>query len=140
MLKAGEAKVDVPTVDTCVAPGYNTILAYTVMTNVTIGSRRISFRRRVRHPWSSGSVLDHMSVPPVFESRLAHIWRLFRLSLRLIAYLVHKSGRQTSIIIIITFRGRSAHLSYHVHKSGCKTSIIIILYIVYCKSVNYIDV
>ena len=60
--------------------------------------------------WSSGSVLDHRSLPPVFESRRGHIWRLFRLSLRL-----------------ITFGGRSAHLPYLVHKSGRKTSIIIII-------------
>ena len=62
-------------------------------------------------PWSSGSVLDHSSLPPVFESRRGHIWRLFRLSLRL-----------------ITFGGRSAHLAYLVHKSGSKTSIIILYY------------
>ena len=61
-------------------------------------------------PWSSGSVLDHISLPPVFESRPGHIWRLFRLSFRL-----------------ITFGGRSAHLTYLVHKSGHKTSIIIII-------------
>ena len=59
-------------------------------------------------PWSSGSVLDHRSLPPVFKSWRGHIWRLFRLSLRL-----------------ITFGGRSAHLAYLVHKSGRKTSIII---------------
>ena len=59
-------------------------------------------------PWSSGSVLDHRSLPPVFESRRGHIWRLFRLSLSLIA-----------------FGSRSAHLAYRVHKSGRKTSIII---------------
>ena len=58
-------------------------------------------------PWSSGSVLDHRSLPPVFESQRGHIWRLFRLSLRL-----------------ITFGSRSAHLAYLVHKSGRKTSII----------------
>ena len=57
-------------------------------------------------PWSSGSVLDHRSLPPVFESRRGHIWRLFRLSLRL-----------------ITFGSRSAHLAYLVHKSGRKTSM-----------------
>ena len=60
--------------------------------------------------WSSSSVLDHISLPPVFESRRRHIWRLFRLSLRL-----------------ITFGSRSAHLDYLVHKSGRKTSIIIYL-------------
>jgi len=61
-------------------------------------------------PWSSGSVLDYRSLPPVFKSRHGHIWRLFRLSVRL-----------------ITFGGRSAHLAYLVHKSGRKTSIIIII-------------
>ena len=59
-------------------------------------------------PWSNGSVLDHRSLPPVFESRRGHIWRLFRLSLRL-----------------NIFGSRSAHLAYLVHKSGRKTSIII---------------
>ena len=63
-------------------------------------------------PWSSGSVLDHRSLPPVFESRRGHIWRLFCLSLRL-----------------ITFGGRSAHLAYLVQKIGSKTSIIIIIFI-----------
>ena len=63
-------------------------------------------------PWYSGSVLDYRSPPPVFESRRGHIWRLFRLSLRL-----------------ITFGGRSAHLAYLVHKRGHKTSIIIIIII-----------
>jgi len=50
-------------------------------------------------------VLDHRSLPPVFESRRGHIWRLFRL---------------------ITFGGLSAHLAYLVRRSGLKTSIIII--------------
>ena len=59
-------------------------------------------------PWSSGNVLDHRSLPPVFESRSGHIWRLFRLLLRL-----------------ITLGGRSAHLASLVHKSGRKTSTII---------------
>jgi len=62
--------------------------------------------------WSSGSVLDYRSLPPVFKSRRGHIWRLFCLSLRL-----------------ITFGSRSAHLAYLVHKSGRKTSIIIIIII-----------
>ena len=57
-------------------------------------------------PWSSGSVLDHRSLPPVFESRRGDIWRLFHLWLR-----------------FVTFGSRSAHLAYHVHKSGRKTSI-----------------
>ena len=59
-------------------------------------------------PWSSGSVLDHRSLPPVIKSRRGHIWRLFRLWLRL-----------------STFGGRSAHLAYLVHKSGRKTTIFI---------------
>jgi len=63
-------------------------------------------------PWSSGSVLDHRSLPPVFESWRRHIWRLFRLSLR-----------------FITFGCGSSHLAYLVHKSGRKTSIIIMLLI-----------
>jgi len=62
-------------------------------------------------PWSSGSVLDHRSLPPVFESRSGHIWRLFHPWLR-----------------FIIFGGRSAHLAYHVHKSGRKTPIIIIIF------------
>ena len=61
-------------------------------------------------PWSSGSVLDYRSLPPVFKSQRGHILRLFCLSLRL-----------------ITFGGRSPHLAYLVHKSGRKTSIIIIV-------------
>jgi len=60
-------------------------------------------------PWSSGSVLDQRSLPPVFETRRGHIWRLFHHRLH-----------------FITFGGRSAHLPYHVHKNGRKTSIIII--------------
>jgi len=60
-------------------------------------------------PWSSGSVLDHRLLPPVFESQRGNIWRLFHLWLR-----------------FITFGGHSAQLAYHVHKSGRKTSIIII--------------
>ena len=75
-------------------------------------------------PWSSGSVLDHKSLPPVFESWPGHIWRLFRLSLR-----------------FITFRGRSAHLAYLVHKSGRKTSIIIIIidHIFQVSSIDHIS-
>ena len=57
-----------------------------------------------------GSMLDHRSLPYVFESRPGHIWRVFHLWLR-----------------FITFGGRSAHLAYHVHTCGHKTSIIIIL-------------
>ena len=57
-------------------------------------------------PWSSGSMLDYRSLPPVFESRRGYIWRLFHLWLR-----------------FVTFGGRLAHLVYHVHTSGRKTSI-----------------
>ena len=64
-------------------------------------------------PWSSGSVLDHRSLPPMFESRHGHIWKLFHLRLRL-----------------ITVGGRSAHLANNVHKRGRKTSIIIIIIII----------
>jgi len=35
-------------------------------------------------PWSGSSVLDHRSLPPVFESQRGYIWRLFHLWLRLI--------------------------------------------------------
>jgi len=59
-------------------------------------------------PWSRGSVLDHRSLPPGFESQREHIWRLFHLSLR-----------------FITFGGHSSHLAYQVHRSVRKTSIII---------------
>ena len=59
-------------------------------------------------PWSSCSVLDHRSLPPMFESLCGHIWRLFYLWLCFITFGVH-----------------SAHLAYLVHKSGCKTSIIL---------------
>ena len=61
-------------------------------------------------PWSNGSVLDHRSVPPVFECRRGLIWRVFHLWLR-----------------FITFGGRSAHFAYHVHKSGHNTPIMIII-------------
>jgi len=54
-------------------------------------------------PWSNGSVLEHRSLPPRFESGRGHIWRMFHLWLRL-----------------ITFGGRSTHLAYLVHKSGRK--------------------
>ena len=63
-------------------------------------------------PWSNGSVFDHRSLPPVFESRRWHIWRLRHLWLR-----------------FITFGIRPAHLAYHVHKCGCKTPINLSLYL-----------
>ena len=53
------------------------------------------------------SALDHRSLPPEFEFRRGHIWRVYHLSLR-----------------FITFGGRSAYLAYHVHKSGRKSSIV----------------
>ena len=55
----------------------------------------------VAPPQSSGSVLDHISLPPVFESRRGDIWRLFHIWLH-----------------FITFGGRSAHLANRVHKSA----------------------
>jgi len=57
----------------------------------------------------TGRALDHISLPPGFESQRWHIWRVFHLWLR-----------------FVTFGSRSAHLAYHVYKSGRKTSIIII--------------
>jgi len=57
-----------------------------------------------------GSVWNHRSLPPEFELRRGHIWRVFHLWLR-----------------FITLGGRSARLAYHVQKSGHKTSIIIII-------------
>jgi len=35
-------------------------------------------------PWSNSSVLDHRSLPTVFESRRGHIWRLFHYLWRLL--------------------------------------------------------
>jgi len=55
-------------------------------------------------------MLDHRSLPPVFESQHGLIWRLWHLWLG-----------------FITFGGCPAHLAYHVHKSGRKMSIIIII-------------
>jgi len=55
-----------------------------------------------------GSPLDHRALPPEFESRRGHIWKVFHLWL-----------------CFITFGGRSAHLAYQVHESGHKTQIII---------------
>ena len=57
-----------------------------------------------------GSTLDHRLQLPEFESRRGHIWSVCHLWLH-----------------FITFGGHSAHLAYHVHKSGRKTSIIIII-------------
>jgi len=56
--------------------------------------------------WSKDSVLDHRSLPSVFESRRGHIWWVFHLWLR-----------------FITFGSRSVYLAYHVHKSGRKSSM-----------------
>ena len=72
-------------------------------------------------PWSSGSVLDRRSLPPVFESRREHIWRVFHLWLRL-----------------ITFGGRSAHLAYRVAvKHQSSSSSIITLRTVSAVTSNY---
>ena len=74
-----------------------------------------------------GSSLDNRSLPPEFESRRGHMWRMFHLWL-----------------LFIILGGRSAHLTYYVHKSGRKTSIInnkhicygYILYNVSCYSIT----
>jgi len=63
------------------------------------------------HCGLTGTFLEHRSLPPVFESRRGHIWRVFHLWLR-----------------FITFGCRTADLVYHVHKSGRKTPIMIIIY------------
>ena len=57
----------------------------------------------------TGSALDHRSLPPEFESRCGHIWRVFHLWPH-----------------FITFGSRLAHLTYHAHRCDHKTSIIII--------------
>ena len=77
---------------------------------------------RSKYLQHSGSVLDHRSLSPVFESRRGHIWRLFHLWLR-----------------FSTFGGRSAHLAYLVHKSGRKTSFIIII-IIFQHNLSALDV
>ena len=84
---------------------YKIILFIYICSNYRIFSRGT---RRWAPPWSSGSVLNHRSLPPVFESRRGHIWRVFHIWLRFIA-----------------FGSSSAHLAYHVHTSGRKTTIII---------------
>ena len=72
---------------------------------------KTQYSMKVKAPlWSNGSVLDHRSLSLVFESGRVHIWRVFHLWLR-----------------FITFGGHSAHLTYHAHKTGRKTSIIIII-------------
>ena len=60
-----------------------------------------------------GSALDHISLPPEFEPRLGHNWRMFHLWLR-----------------FITFEDRFAHLAYLVHKCGRETSITILRLVV----------
>jgi len=59
-----------------------------------------------------GSALDHRSLPPEFESRRGHIWRVVHLWLR-----------------FITFGGRSGHLAYRVHKNNRQTSIIVLIFL-----------
>ena len=58
----------------------------------------------------TGSVLDHRSLPPQFESHYGHIWRVFHLWIR-----------------FIILGGRSAHLAFHVHKGGRKTPVVILV-------------
>ena len=101
-------------------------------------------------PWSSGSVLDHRSLPPVFESRRGHIWRSFRLSLRLItfgvrsahlAYLVHKSGRETSIIIILPFNIKFSQMSdlFNFNVCRCRKRLFCFNIFVFCLLVHVIN-
>jgi len=80
---------------------------------VYIPTRTVLVRAVTNYQWSNGSILDHISLAPVFESWSWHIWRLFHLWLR-----------------FITFGDCSAHLAYHAHKSGHKILIIIIIIII----------
>jgi len=79
----------------------------------------ISLRHCRFHDNSILSSLDHGSLPPEFESRRGHVWTLFR-----------------HLLIFITFGGRSAHLAYLVHKRGRKTWIIIIIIIIIIINVS----
>ena len=81
---------------------------YTIFPNLYCNLQIWTYLRCRRLRGLVGSALDHISLPPVFESRGGHIWMLFPLWLR-----------------FITVRGRSTHLAYHVHKSGRETFIII---------------
>ena len=76
----------------------------------SVPSPQIHFPSRGATPRPGSSMLDHRSLLPMFESWRGYIWRVFHLWL-----------------CFITFGGSSAHLAYHVHKSGRKTSIIIII-------------
>ena len=86
---------------------YLVITYWDVSLKIIVTSRLITSYIRASL-WSSGSVLGHRLLPPIFESRCEHTWRLFHLYLR-----------------FITFGGGSAHVACYVHKTGCKISIII---------------
>ena len=72
-----------------------------------VWKRRMSLSKAKLHrirsqQWSYGSVLDHRSLPSVFESLRAHIWRAFDLRLCFVTFGdLSTSGGKTSIIIII---------------------------------------
>ena len=68
----------------------------------------------------NGSLLEHTSLPPEFESRHWHNWGVFHIW-----------------PCFITFGGCLAHLAYHVHKSGHKTSVTTIIIIIFIKCVYY---
>jgi len=109
--------------------GQLSLLVFT-MTDLHWHCKITSYAIQGRAPALGGSVLDHRSLLPVFESRCGHIWRLFHLWLR-----------------FITVRGRSTYLVYHVLKSARKTPIIIIwCYTVYnyylssdCKEITDVN-
>ena len=80
---------------------------------------------------SSGSELDHRSLPPEFERRRGHILRVCHLWLRFISFKccpanlgarVHKSGRKTSIIIIIVVQLFTSSLYIAIYCVASKTS------------------
>ena len=79
----------------------------------------------------TGSALDHISLPPEFESRRGHIWGVFHLWFR-----------------FITFGDRSAHLTYHVHTnhhhhhhhqtSGISSSVCWHLTVTFCLLAQFV--
>jgi len=100
----------------------------------------------------TGSALDHRSLPPEFESRCGHIWKVLVSSLTSLHYLWTRVPPWSSGSVLdhrslppvfesqcghiwrlfrlslhlITFGGPSAHLAYLLHKSGHKMLVIII--------------
>jgi len=102
-------------------PSINDILNHSVLKTVnvqqppskgtliaTIGTTYVLLVQwRGRHRGLVSCALDHRSLPPEFDPRRGHSWRVFHLRLR-----------------FITFGCCSSHLAYHVHKSCRKTPII----------------